>query len=36
MVNPENYAKISAKIKSFATPDAADKIAETVFKYLNV
>ncbi len=32
MVNPENYAKISAKIKSFATPDAADKIADELLK----
>lgn len=30
LLNPENYAKISEKIKMFATPDAADKIAEAI------
>ncbi len=32
MINPENNAKISERIKSFATPDAADKIAEEILK----
>ncbi|OGN00447.1 MAG: hypothetical protein A3B91_04350 [Candidatus Yanofskybacteria bacterium RIFCSPHIGHO2_02_FULL_41_29] len=32
MLKPENYAKISERIKSFATPDAADKIAEELLK----
>ena len=33
LINPENHAKISESIKSFATPDAADKIAEAMLKY---
>ncbi len=32
ILNPENYAKISEKIKLFATPNAADKIAEELLK----
>ena len=32
MLNPETYAKISEKIKLFATPGAADKIAEEILK----
>lgn len=36
LLNPENYAKVAMKIKSFATPDAADKIASEIFKYLNI
>lgn len=30
LLNEENYAKISANIKNFAKPDAADKIASTL------
>ena len=29
-LNEENYAKISANVKNFAKPDAAEKIAETL------
>lgn len=36
LLNPENYAKVAMKIKSFATPDAADKIAEAMFRNLNI
>lgn len=36
LLNPENYAKVAIKIKSFATPNAADKIAETMFKGLKI
>lgn len=36
MVNPENYAKFGERIKLFATPDAADKITEAMFKSLNI
>ena len=32
MVSPENYAKISEKIKLFATPYASDKIADELLK----
>ena len=32
MISPENYAKISERIKLFATPDAADKIADELLK----
>ncbi len=30
LLNEENYAKISANVKNFAKPDAAEKIAETL------
>lgn len=36
ILNPETYAKVSEKIKMFATPYAADKIALELFKYLNI
>jgi len=32
----ENYVKVSDKIKTFATPDAADMIASEIFKYLKI
>lgn len=36
LLNPENYAKVAIKIKSFATPDAANRITEAMFKSLNI
>ena len=30
LLRPENYETISQRIKSFATPEAADKIAEAI------
>lgn len=36
LLNPEQYAKISEKIRAFATPDAADVIASHILKYLNI
>jgi len=36
ILKPENYAKINEKIKTFSTPEAADKIAEEIFKYLSI
>lgn len=35
LLNPETYVKVSAKIKTFAPPDAADRIAEVILKFLN-
>ena len=32
LLNPEQYAKISTSIKTFATPDAADRIATELLK----
>ena len=34
LLKPENYASVSEKIRSFAKPDAADKIAETLWSGL--
>ncbi len=36
LLDPETYAKISQKIKTFFIPDAPDKIAEEIFKSLNI
>ncbi len=36
LLNPETYAKVSGKIKTFATPDASDVIASEIFKFLNI
>jgi len=33
ILEPENYAKISERIRLFATPDAADKIAEAILNF---
>lgn len=36
LLNPETYAKVSEKIKSFATPNAADIIAGEMLRYLKI
>lgn len=36
LLNPETYAKVSEKIKSFATPNAADRIAGEILGYLKI
>jgi len=34
LLKPENYSSISEKLKTFATPDAADKIASVLLAQL--
>ncbi|MBI2064774.1 MAG: UDP-N-acetylglucosamine--N-acetylmuramyl-(pentapeptide) pyrophosphoryl-undecaprenol N-acetylglucosamine transferase [Candidatus Yanofskybacteria bacterium] len=36
LLNPEQYARISERIKTFATPLAANIISETIFKTLKI
>lgn len=36
LISPATYSEISEKIKTFATPNAADKIAGEIFKYFKI